>query len=49
MNDSKGDFKQDMERNLLSNSGEVRSRSGLVQNLVCAISFHNTGTVAVGS
>ena len=25
------DFKQDMERDLLSNSGEVRSRSGLVQ------------------
>ena len=27
----RGDFKQDMERDLLSNSGEVRSRSGLFQ------------------
>ena len=26
-----GDFKQDMEVDLLSNSGQVRSRSGLVQ------------------
>ena len=29
--DSKGDFKQDMEGDLLSSSGQVRSRSGLVQ------------------
>ena len=32
--DSKGDFKQDMEGDLLSSSGQVRSRSGLVQVLV---------------
>ena len=29
--DSKGNFKQDMEGDLLSSSGQVRSRSGLVQ------------------
>ena len=29
--DSKGDFKQDLEGDMLSNSGQVRSRSGLVQ------------------
>ena len=29
--DFKGDFKQDMEGALLSSSGQVRSRSGLVQ------------------
>ena len=29
--DSKGDFKQDMEGDLLSSSGQVRSRSGLIQ------------------
>ena len=29
--DFKGDFKQDMEGDLLSSSGQVRSRSGLVQ------------------
>ena len=29
--DFRGDFKQDMERGLLSSSGQVRSRSGLVQ------------------
>ena len=29
--DCRGDFKQDMEGDLLSNSGQVRSRSGLVQ------------------
>ena len=28
--DSKGDFKQDMEGDLLSNSGQVKSRSGSV-------------------
>ena len=29
--DFRGDFKQDMEGNFLSNSGQVRSRSGLLQ------------------
>ena len=29
--DFRGDFKQDMEGDLLSSSGQVRSRSGLVQ------------------
>ena len=29
--DFKGDFKQDMEGDLLSSSGQVRSKSGLVQ------------------
>ena len=29
--DFRGDFKQDMEEDLLSSSGQVRSRSGLVQ------------------
>ena len=29
--DFRGDFKQDMEGDLLSDSGQVRSRSGLVQ------------------
>ena len=29
--DLRGDFKQDMEGDLLSSSGQVRSRSGLVQ------------------
>ena len=28
---SKGDFKHDLERDLLSSSGQVRSKSGLVQ------------------
>ena len=27
----RGDFKQDLERDLLSSSGQLRSRSGLVQ------------------
>ena len=29
--DFRGDFKQDLERDLLSSSGQLRSRSGLVQ------------------
>ena len=29
--DFRGEFKQDMEGDLLSNSGQVRSRSGLLQ------------------
>ena len=29
--DFRGDFKQDLEGDLMSNSGQVRSRSGLVQ------------------
>ena len=29
--DFRGDFKQDLERDLLSSSGQLRSKSGLVQ------------------
>ena len=33
--DFRGDFKHDMEGDLLSSSGQVRSRSGLVQVWLC--------------